>query len=97
MTKSSYSLYTDVSMFTDVSKFNYSYGYNVAIFPGLSYARSKSENITGFCTGMNGSASCGLLTKYPNPLQPRCKFVNCSEKHAYICGFHIPTGLCNCA
>ena len=76
-------------------KFNYSCRYNVTIFPGLSYVRSKTENITGFCTGMNGSASCGLLTKYPK--QTRCTFVNCSEKHSYLCSFSIPAGECHCA
>ena len=55
---------------------------------GFQYATQNTNNISDFCTGMNKSTSCALLTR-TSESGAKCVFTSCSERHDYICSDNI--------
>ena len=59
------------------------------MYLGVRYVSEGAAGVDKHCSGLNNVASCAIITRGDN--DTRCRFVNCSEKHDFVCKDNVPT------
>ena len=60
---------------------------------GFTYLDPVTSNIIDFCSEINDTASCGLLSRKKKESKVICRFVSCIERHDYSCNVYLKDDL----